>query len=40
MHLETRTACASIRKALPFTVRSFVQYGFMLSQKTPAIYAQ
>jgi len=40
MHLETRTACASLRKAVPFTVRSFVQYGFKLNQKTSAINVQ
>lgn len=40
MHLETRMACASLRKAAPFTVRSFVQYGFKLNQRTSAINAQ
>ena len=40
MHLETRTACASLRKAVPFTVCSFVQYAFELNQKTSVINAQ
>lgn len=40
MHQVTRMACASLHKAVPFTARSFVQYGFKMNQKKSAINAQ
>jgi hypothetical protein len=40
MHLETRKACASLRKALPFTVSPIVQYEFHTEKKMQLMYSR